>query len=137
MINPALGDNNGWATQHLTKGGYIITNDYHNTEEWLYQRPKEFNLLGTIDSYRDGSKPRVNLDTQGLLTPVKSLDELKSIDPARYNTLQKMSKYMLSINEVKPTGNPEEDYRNFCKCTGNSVRLPFQRTGNLYLFRKQ
>lgn len=132
LMNPAIDPS--WATKHLILGGYILANDYHGSATWLAKRQTDFSLIGSTN---EKENTEISLDTTGLFESVSSLEELKILDPKRYDFIVKSALHQLSFGgKVDKTKTLEENYFLFCDTMHMERNLPFKRKADLYIFRK-
>ena len=138
LLNPQMPA--AWASQHIRSGGYILANDYHKTARGMYEQPKAFELVGTLDFVEPDRRKgdmcvRYSQNLEGLYVPVQDFDELKNLRPEAYDFIIRAHGNMWKIMRLQ--GTSEENYLREQEIGGDPVVLPSKRVADRYIFRKR
>ncbi len=138
LLNPAIATE--WASRHLKKGGYVVTNNYHGNATGMHKRPDAFELIGTLDFVekdrrKDDMRVVYSQHLEGLFVPVQDFDELKKLRPDAHDFL--LHAYGGMWRQMDIQGTVEEKYLQTQELMGNEKVLPAKRVAERYVFVKK
>ena len=140
LLNPTIPS--VWATKHIKKGGFILSNNYHNNASQLYDASNEFELFGALDfiekDRRKGyNKAKVSRDLEGLFQEVKNISEFEQLRPEEFEFTMEFINHMVNEGHIKIDKNAplEEKWKEYRSLMNEG--MPFRRTAEMYIFRKK
>ena len=141
LLNPCIATE--WASQHIRKRGYILSNNYHGNASHMYNNPDAFELVGVIDfvesDRRKGDNRAVfSRNLEGLFQPVRNFEELREVRPETYEFIRTTFNSLIRRYHGDRRGDTEEErYRIIKGMMGESEELPAKRVADRYIFVKR
>lgn len=140
LLNPAIPTE--WASRHITRGGFVLSNNYHGNAAEMWKELSRYEPLGTIDfaekDRRKGdNKVVVSRNLEGLFEPVSDFEELRRLRPGMHKFIRDAYPHLLKSAGLEPGDTIEETYRRFQRMMHESEAFPSKRAAEMYVFVKK